>query len=77
MEVRLNTLHQHITGLADAAADDNYLGIDGGADTSQEQAHVAVNTVQNSIGSCITGLSCIEDVLAGDGPTKIVSISLR
>ena len=65
LEVGNNTVQKHLSGFADAAADDHHLGIDDRADVAQELTHVPVDLIENGKSLFVPGLARIKDVLAG------------
>ncbi len=66
LKFRLNAVDEHLAGLADAAADDHYVRVHGGADVSQELAHVGVDLTEDGLGLPVTSLAGVKDVLAGE-----------
>ena len=65
VEIGDNAVDQHLSRLADAAADDHHLRVNGGAYVAKELAHVGVIPVENDECFLVPGLACVEDVLAG------------
>ena len=65
VEIGENAVDQHLSRLADAAADDHHLRVNGGAYVAKELAHVGVIPVENDECFLVPGLACVEDVLAG------------
>ena len=64
-EIGNDAVNQHLTRLADAAADDHHLRVNGGADVAQELTHVGVILIENHERFLVPGLTRVEDILAG------------
>ena len=65
LEVGDHAFQQHLSCLADAAADDHHLRIHHAADVAQQHAQIVVHLLQNGGGGRVTGLGRVKNVLAG------------
>ena len=78
VEVALGAVDESLACLADAAAQDNHLGVHGAADHGKELAHVLIDLVEGLVCQVIAGLGSVEYILAGqriEGPQAGVSIA--
>ena len=66
-EVAPDALQDHLAGLADAAADDHHLGIQGTAHKTHQLTQIAVDLIEDFESQGVSGLACVKDVLAGQG----------
>ena len=64
VEVLGDTVDQHLTGLADAAAQNHNLGIHSGTQAAQELTHVVIDLLQNLQRQCIPGIAGIGEKTA-------------
>lgn len=63
-EVGTDAVQQDRTGVADAAADDDDLGINDAADASQEHAQVVIDPIHDAQGGLVPGFGVVENVSA-------------
>ena len=62
--VLVHAVQQNLTGLADAAAEDDDLGVGDAGDVGQEPAQQLEDLLQNGLGGLVALAGCGEDVLA-------------